>query len=210
MKRIGAADADRTINIPDGADWLEQLLQSAATDANVHYEKLIAHYDIHRGVVDPPSGLDSIAQHIVGDLIGLASALFAAVLDRAIVESKAEPPEVDLTLDVVLSTLRIPVTALLKKIADRRERALVERIYDELKATGTVEKNLPGDDRAVRDLYAFEVLGQRNAAGAELSIGGKAGRTSGPRKSEPNSNPGQPANRVTSRPLPPPTSERPR
>ena len=207
LKRIAAADAERTINIPDGADWLEQLLRSAATDANVHYEKLIAHYDIHRGVVDPPSGLDSIAQHIVGDLIGLASALFAAVLDRAIVESKAEPPEVDLTLDVVLSTLRIPVTALLKKIADRRERALVERIYDELKATGTVEKNLPGDDRAVRDLYAFEVLGQRNAAGAELSIGGKAGRTSGPRKSEPKMNSAQPANRVTTRPLPPPTSE---
>ncbi len=163
LKRIAAADAARTINIAEGSDWLEQLICQAATEANVHYEKLIAHYDIHRGVVDPPSGLDSIAQKIVGELIGLASAVFAAVLRRAILEANATAPEVNLTLDMVLASLKIPVAKLMRKLADREERKVVERIYDELKATGTVEKSLPEDDRVVRDLHAIEVLGNRAA-----------------------------------------------
>ncbi len=161
LKRIAAADAARTIDIPGGDDWLEQVLHRAASDANASYEKLIAHFDITRGVVDPPSGLDVVAQRIIGEQLGVASALFAAVVDRAIADAKATPPDVGLSLELILSTLRIPVTTLLKKIADGRERALVERIYDELMATGTVEKNLPEDDRAIRDLYATEVLGQK-------------------------------------------------
>lgn len=206
LKRIAAADAARTINMPDGDDWLEQLLCQAATDANQHYEKLIAHYDIHRGVVDPPSGLDTIAQRIIGDLIGTASALFAAVLQRAIAESKAQPPEVSLTLDAILATLSIPITKLMTKLADAKERALVERIYDELKATGTVETNLPEDDRAVRDLYASEVL--HRAETATTNAAAKALRQTGPRKSTDavKATVG-PANRTTSRALPPPTSQ---
>lgn len=161
LKKLTDADAPRTINVTDGPDWLERLLCQAASDANQHYEKLIAHYDIHRGVVDPPSGLDSIAQKIIGDLIGQASAVFATVLERAIMESKASPPDVSLTLDMILATLKIPVTKLLKKLANAEERRLVERMYDELKATGTVEVNLPEDDRMVRDLHAKDVLGKQ-------------------------------------------------
>ena len=215
LKRIAAADAARTIDVPDGDDWLEQLLHRAASDANVHYEKLIAHYDIKRGVVDPPSGLDAVAQRIVGEQIGIASALFATVLERAIVESKAVPPEVDLTLDVVLSTLRMPVTAVLKKIADVRERALVERIYDELMATGTVETNLPEDDRAIRDIYAAEVMGAKPAGGEAQGTAAKPAslRQIGPRKADlrktdvPAGKPVLPVNRIPIRTLPPPTPD---
>lgn len=159
LKKIANADERREINIGDGGDWLEQLICQAASEANQHYEKLIAHYDIHRGVVDPPSGLDSIAQRIIGDLIGQASAVFAAVLQRAIEESKATPPEVSLTLDMIVATLKIPIAKVLKKLANAEERRLVERMYDELIATGKVEVNLPEDDRVVRDLHAKEVLG---------------------------------------------------
>ena len=210
LKRIAAADAARTINIADGDDWLEQLLCQAATEANAHYEKLIAHYDIHRGVVDPPSGLDIVAQRIVGDLLGLASALFAAVLDRAIAESQATPPDVSMALDTVLATLRIPVTKLLAKLADRQERALVERIYDELKATGTVEQNLPEDDRAIRDLYTAEVIhgAQSPMTNAGADAAAKSLRHAGPRKSiDAAKAVVVPSNRTTARALPPPTSE---
>lgn len=210
LKRIAAADAARTINIADGDDWLEQLLCQAATDANAHYEKLIAHYDIHRGVVDPPAGLDIVAQRIVGDLIGMASAVFAAVLQRAITESKAAPPDVSLALDMILATLRIPVTKLLAKLADGKERALVERIYDELTATGTVETNLPEDDRAIRDLYSAEVIhrAQPPMASAGATTAAKALRPAGPRKSHDavKATIG-PANRTTARALPPPTAQ---
>ena len=162
LKAISAADAARSVAIVDGPDWLEHLLCDCAVDSNRYYEKLIAHYDIHRGVVDPPSGLDQIAQRIVGDLLGEASAVYAAVLQRAITESKASPPEVSLGMDAVLSTLRIPLKKVLNKLADAKERKQVEAIYDELKATGTVERNLPEDDRVVSDLYAAEVMAARS------------------------------------------------
>ena len=166
LKAVASADAERTISVPDADNWLEQLLCQAATDANAHYEKLIAHYDVHRGVVDPPSGLDIVAQRIVGELIGQASSVFATVLRRAIDEAKVAPPDLGLTLEGILGTLRIPLNKLLARIADARERRLVERMYDELKATGTVEVNLPADDRMVRDLYAAEVEAGRAAPDA--------------------------------------------
>ncbi len=161
LKAIANADARREIAIPDADNWLERLICEAANAANAHYEKLIAHYDINRGVVDPPSGLDDVARRIVGELIGCASALFATILQHAITASKATPPDVNLTLDTVLATLKIPAKLLLKRIADTGERRLIERMYDELKATGTVEENLPADDRMVRDLHKAEVVAKR-------------------------------------------------
>ena len=61
------------------------------------------------------------------------------------------------------------VQGLARRIADKEERRLVERMYDELLATGTVEKHLAEDDRAVRDLHAQEVLAKRppQAAGVQ-------------------------------------------
>jgi hypothetical protein len=164
LKRIANADATAAVTIPDAANWLEQLLCQCATISNRHYEKLIAHYDIHRGVVDPPSGLDSIAQKILGEMIGLASAVYAGVLQRAITESGATPPNVELGMDTVLATLKIPIKVLAKRLADEQDRKTIERMYDELKATGTVETHLPDDDRSVRNLYVAEVLSTRPKA----------------------------------------------
>ena len=70
--------------MPDDPNWLVQLLCQGAERANGYYEKLIAHYDIQRGVVDPPSGLDRVAKRIVAEMIRYAYLSYAAVLDRAI------------------------------------------------------------------------------------------------------------------------------
>lgn len=148
-----------TLTPADREDWLEEMLRQGATASNRHYEKLIAHYDIHRGVVDPPAGLDAIAQRILGELIGYASQLFSVVLQRAIADSRATPDDVSLTLDAILATLQIPLKKLLNKLADKADQREVERIYDELRATGTVEQTLREDDRVVRELHRIEVLG---------------------------------------------------
>jgi len=55
----------------------------------------------------------------------------------------------------------VPFKLIARRIADKEERRLVERMYDELLATGTVEKHLSEDDRAVRELHAQEVLAKR-------------------------------------------------
>ena len=159
LKSVASGGAMHEVIVPDQADWLEEMLRQGAVRANRHYEKLIAHYDINRGVVDPPSGLDVVAQRIVGDLILHAARLFGVILGRALAESQATPPPVALTIDLVLATLKIPVKLLAKRMADNADRRLVERMYDELRATGTVELTLPEDDRIVRDIHADEVAG---------------------------------------------------
>lgn len=167
LKALAARELQPPVlTIPSTSNWLEMLICDCATRANQQYEKLIAHYDIHRGVSDPPSGLDVVSRRLVADLLALAEAAYGAVLTRAIDEANVAPPEVSLTVESVLATLQVPVKLVAKKLADGEERRLVERMYDELRATGTVEKTLPADDRMVRDLHAAEVLAQRQTPNA--------------------------------------------
>ncbi|HEU4379600.1 MAG TPA: DUF4332 domain-containing protein [Hyphomicrobiaceae bacterium] len=159
LYRLGKGEFDRLqVDFPRDANWLEQLVCQGAEMANGYYEKLIAHYDIQRGVSDPPAGLDQVARRIVARLIWYATISFGAVLDRAIDDSNMHPPETALLPATLLAAVQVPVKVLTRRLADAQERRQVERMYDELIATGTVEKSLSEDDRAVRDLHAAEVL----------------------------------------------------
>jgi hypothetical protein len=149
------------VDLPSGANWLALLVCRNAESANANYEKLIAHYDIQRGVVDPPAGLDKVAQRMIAELLRYAAISYGAVLDRAIEESNAHAPDIALTPATLIATAQVPFKLIARKIADGEERKLIERIYDELVTTGTVEKNLPEDDRMVRQLHAQEVLASR-------------------------------------------------
>lgn len=150
------------VSAPSGPGWLRDHVCRGADVAHKHYGTLIAHYDINVGVVDPPAGLDSLAQQAVGELIVYAADSFARVLERAIDEAGVTPPDVSLALDTLLATLAIPRKWIAKKLADAEDRRIVEAMYDELMATGRVEAALPEDDRMVRDLHAREVLAKRN------------------------------------------------
>jgi uncharacterized protein DUF4332/zinc dependent phospholipase C len=149
------------VTLSEDANWLVSLLLAGAERANAHYEKLIAHYDIQRGVVDPASGLDPIARRIIAELICYATASYALVLGRAIEEAHVRPPQVPLTAATLLATLQVPVKLVAQRIADRAERRQVERCYDELTATGRVDRTLGEHERIVRDLHAEEVLAKR-------------------------------------------------
>jgi predicted flap endonuclease-1-like 5' DNA nuclease len=151
------------VTTSEGPNWLRELVLSGAEKANLHYETLIAHYDLHKGVSDPPAGLDDLSRRILGELVVHAAAAFAAVLDRAFAEAGREPPEVSLALDTVLAAVRIPAKTLAKRLADAEDRRIVAAMYDELTATGRVDATLPEDDRVVRDLYAREVEAPRLA-----------------------------------------------
>jgi Domain of unknown function (DUF4332) len=152
---------DMAIEVPNDPNWLVQLLCQGAERANAYYEKLIAHYDIQRGVVDPPAGLDRVAKRVVAEMIRYAYLSYAAVLDRAIAEANVHAPDVGLTAATLIAAAQIPAKVMARRIANAEERRLVEAIYDELLATGTVERNLPEDDRTVRALHAQEVLAAR-------------------------------------------------
>jgi hypothetical protein len=152
--------ADLRVELTSEPNWLVELVCRGAERANGYYEKLIAHYDIGRGVVDPAAGLDPVARRIVAEMIRFAYLGYAGVLGRAIEEARVFAPEVGLKAATLLATLQVPARALARRTANAEERRAVERMYDELIATGTVEQHLPEGDRVVRDLYA-QVLAAR-------------------------------------------------
>src|SRR5262249_30362974 len=115
------------------------------------------------GVVDPPAGIDPVARRIVAEMMRVAYLGYAGVLGRAIEEARAFAPQVGLAGATLLAALQVPARAPTPHRGRAEERGAVERMYDELLATGTVERHLPEDDRRVRDLYAREVLAARAA-----------------------------------------------
>ena len=150
-------------SVPAGDNWLAVLVCRGADKANASYEKLIAHYDFQRGVVDPPAGLDRVARRIIAELIRYATLSFAVVLDRAITDANVSAPEVPLAAATVAAMAQAPFKMIARRIANTEERRTIERMYDELLATGTVEKTLSEDDRTVRALHAQEVVASRPA-----------------------------------------------
>lgn len=146
-----------------GPAWLRSFVVEGAELANQQYEKLIAHYDINSGVVDPPSGLDVVGRRIVAELLCYARKGFASLLDRAIAEAAVRPPVVDLTGDVMASLVRVPLNRMQAHFENAADRRAVEAMYDELRATGRVENALGEDERVVRDAFAQEVLSRQLA-----------------------------------------------
>ena len=141
----------------EGHSWLREFLVRGAEAANRYYEPLMAHYNLDKGVADPPSGLDSVGRGFIAELIVLASRSFARVLERAIADAKATPPDVDLRLDTLLAALKIPVKFVTNKLEDAADRREVERMYAELKTTGRVDETLGAAERTIRTLKAAEV-----------------------------------------------------
>ncbi|MGI9479077.1 MAG: DUF4332 domain-containing protein [Hyphomicrobiaceae bacterium] len=157
--------------------WIKDHVIAGAETSHAHYETLIAHYDFERGVVEPPEGLDQVCRELISDLLAYAAVGHARLLDRAFIESGVTPPEVNLTAETFIAGLKIPskwVTRKLENIADRRQ---VEAMFDELQSTGSVEENLPHDDRQVRELYQREIAAPRDAQRREAR---KTRRTKSP------------------------------
>src|SRR5256885_6934806 len=82
------------VDLPAGPNWLAQLVCQGAERANRYYEKLIAHYDIQRGVVDPPAGLDPVSRRVIAELLPYAALSYAALLDRALGGAHVHAPHV--------------------------------------------------------------------------------------------------------------------
>jgi hypothetical protein len=202
------------VDLPPGPNWLAELVCHGAEMANGRYEKLIAHYDIQRGVVDPPAGLDRVARRLVAELIRYATLGFAAVLDRAIAEASVPPPNISLAAATLSAMAQVPFKLIARRIADVEERRTIERMYDELTATGTVEKNLPEDDKMVRDLHAAEVLAKRPPQPTVANVFPFKPRepilapAAGPRPQPGNGEASRPANVVPLRASPPPAASK--
>ncbi len=158
-KRFG----NLTVAVPTGPKWLSEMVCDNAEFSHRYYEKLIAHYDIHKGATRPEDGLDDIAKSIVAELLIYASTGLGHVLDAAITEAGVSAPEVTLTSETFLAMTQIPRKFIEKRLTNEEDRKLVAAIYDELKATGRVEHSLSEDDKTIRNLHYAEVLAPKLA-----------------------------------------------
>ena len=146
------------VAIPEGPDWLAKMVKAGADLANPHYEACIEHYDLKRGVKDPPGGLDQEMKDRLAKLIGHAVVGYARIMERAFADSAASPPATGITLLGVMARLTIPIFWVTKKLKDAKERAIVEATFKEFQATGKVIDALTEDDYSIRELHATEVL----------------------------------------------------
>jgi len=146
------------VTVPAGDDWLAKMVVAGADLANPHYETCIDHYDLKKGVKDPPTGLDQEIKDRIARLIGHAVVGYARIMERAFTESQAAPPATSITLLGVMAKLTIPIFWVTKKLKDARERAIVEATFREYEATGKVIDTLTDDDFAIRKAHCEEVL----------------------------------------------------
>ncbi len=139
-----------SIKVPTGEYWLEDFVKQGAELSHKYYQPLIDHYRFDLGVSDPPAGWDDYSRKVLAQLLMYGAVSFSMILDRAFLESKAVPPECDLTLETFLATLAIPIKWVTKKLEHAQERAHIEAIYNELKITGELVHNLPEEQKSVR------------------------------------------------------------
>lgn len=146
------------MSAPSSSDWLGDMVKSAAQKSHPFYELLIDHYNLSVGVKNPQAGMDLVAQQAVAQCLAHATVGFAAILDRAFVESASIVPDVPLTLQNVLATINVPIRKLVNKLADARDKTAVEAIWKEVQTTGKAIESLPESEKLVRQFHAAEVL----------------------------------------------------
>ena len=175
------------LELPTTPDWLADHVRNGAHAAHRSYDLCIEHYDLAKGVRNPPAGLDQEMKDAIAELIGLATVGFARLLERGFDESQVQPPAVELMLDAIIAQCRRPVNWIVRQLKDLHERNLVMDIYREAQNTGKVIESLPMDDRAIRRLHAQEVrqipLGELDAE--QPKVTGSAHGTGEPPRSRP-------------------------
>lgn len=146
------------LEVPGGEDWLADMVRAGAEQSNPHYQVVIDHYDLKRGVKDPPAGLDQEIKDRIAGLVGYAVVGFARILEQAFEDCEQTPPAVDVSLTGLIATMNVPLNWVVTQLQDIGEQRQLRALYEEFKSTGHVVQNLREDDRAVRRLYAQEVL----------------------------------------------------
>ena len=140
--------------------FVADMVLAGAKYSNPHYQTFIDHYDLHKGVANPPEGLDQTLLDILADLIAYATSGVAVLFQRAFAEAGVKPQKVDLDLPGYFAALDIPIRRITNRLADARDRKTVEAMYEEFVETGKVVKNLPSDDKKIRALHCKHILRQ--------------------------------------------------
>ncbi|MEO1303404.1 MAG: DUF4332 domain-containing protein [Pseudomonadota bacterium] len=149
-------------NVSAGTEtgFVADMVLAGAHYSHPHYQTFIDHYDLHKGVSNPPEGLDQTLLDIIADLVAYATAGVAVLFERAFAEAGVKPQKVDLDLPGYFAALDIPIRKITKRMSDANDRKQVEAMYEEFVETGKVIKTLPDDDKKIRALHCKHILRQ--------------------------------------------------
>jgi predicted flap endonuclease-1-like 5' DNA nuclease len=151
--------------------WISKAVLAAAAVAHRHYDRLVAIYDVERGVAKPRAGLNDEAMTILAELFALTIGGLSRVLTRLADETTRELPQVSLTLASILATIDMPLAWIAGRISDSQERRAVQAVFNEYHKTGSLKRYLPAEIAVVREAKIAEPnLGIRQPALASLSI----------------------------------------
>jgi len=146
------------VPVPQGNDWLEQMVRAGAKYANPHYETMVDHFSFNEAVRRPARGLDQEIKDISARLLGYGTVMLARILERAFMEAAVLPPRVGLGFTAIKAVAAAPVRKFLASMDREREHDAIRAMHREFRLTGKVRETLPEDDRMVRRLHAIEVL----------------------------------------------------
>ena len=135
--------------IEAGPGWISKAVLAGAAIGHKHYMPLIEYYDLKKGVLDPPSGLDSRSRAILTEIFDYVLTGWARILDRIAALAVVEIPICPLTFTTVMAAVDVPAAWVVGRISDATEQRAVKAIFDEYQATGEVIKNLPPELRVV-------------------------------------------------------------
>lgn len=145
------------VETPNGKDWLERMLRLGAEQAHANYDLLIDHCEPNLLLHRPGEGMDEEAHTAVAKLLGLATATFARIVERALEESGAAVPKSNLFGVGLSLAVRAPIAWLAGPLARMSKRAALHRMVREYQKTGKVIAQLSPAEREVRQLHAVEV-----------------------------------------------------
>lgn len=159
--------------------WIGKAVVAAASVAHRHYDRLIAIYDLKKGVANPRQGLNDEAVAILAELFALAIHGFSSVLSRLADETTAQLPQVSLTMTSLLATIDMPLAWIVRKISDTQERRAVQAILAEYDKTGVLRRTLPAEIAMVEKAkieqpeLRFNFEGESNVQTPELKVATK-------------------------------------
>jgi Domain of unknown function (DUF4332)/Zinc dependent phospholipase C len=125
--------------------WISKAVLAAAKVANRYYDRLVAIYDLERGVVKPREGLNEEAMKILAELFALTIGGWSQVLVRLADETTTELPQVSLTMTSVLAAVDMPLAWMVRRISDSQERRAIQALFKEYSKTGELKRHLPAE-----------------------------------------------------------------
>jgi Domain of unknown function (DUF4332) len=135
--------------IETGPGWISKAVLAGAVVGHKHYMPLIEYYNLKKGVLDPPSGLDSRSRAILTEIFDYVLSGWAAILDRIASLAVVEIPICPLSFTAVMAAVDVPAAWIVGRISDIAEQRAVKAIFDEYQATGQVVKNVPPELQVV-------------------------------------------------------------